>query len=231
MRQIDGVIRKSLKDAVAYYGGFLGVSRRLGISHSTVVFWISGKTKHINSDLWRGRVYYLLEPFLRENLPESTAEEVHSRYFDSLFSECSGRMISDIPVIPASSLLSYEPMFESVISFATVNSRRKMNYLGECGRKYFAVSFDQSEFCICLSSSVLFVCQENERAKSEDFVLVKVAGCEKILVKRFRCDGKSVCLESLGDSAEDEFEWHMEEEKHGIEWMFPVVWLKVICRV
>ena len=168
MRQIDGVIRKSLKDAVAYYGGFLGVSRRLGISHSTVVFWISGKTKHINSDLWRGKVYYLLEPFLRENLPESTAEEVYSRYFDSLFSECSGRMISDIPVIPASSLLSYEPMFESVTLLHGKSSRKMI--IWRVRAENFAVLFDQSEFCICLF--LRFVCgQENERAKSEDFVL------------------------------------------------------------
>lgn len=231
MRRIDGVIRKSLKDAVAYYGGFLGVSRRLGISHSTVVFWISGKTKHINSDLWRGRVYYLLEPFLRKNLPEATEQEVYLRYFDSLFSDYSGKMISDIPVVPASSLLSYEPMFESMNSFAAANSRGRMNYLGECGRKYFAVLFDPSEFCFCLSSRVLFVCQENERAKSEDSVLVKVAGCEKVLVRCFRCNGRNVCLDSLNGSAGSEFEWRMEEEKHGIEWMFPVVWLKVVCRV
>ena len=45
MRLIDSVIRSSLSEAVKKSGGLLAFSRRIGVAHSTVLFWLTGKTK------------------------------------------------------------------------------------------------------------------------------------------------------------------------------------------
>ena len=70
MRLIDNMIRKSLVEAVEKSGGLLAFSKRIGVAHSTVLFWLNGKTKSINSDLWRGRVYPEIESYLAGNLPK-----------------------------------------------------------------------------------------------------------------------------------------------------------------
>ena len=79
MRLIDRAIRRSLSEAVDKAGGLLAFSRRIGVAHSTVLFWLTGKTKRINSDLWRGRVYPEIESYLAGNLHETDLSSVREK--------------------------------------------------------------------------------------------------------------------------------------------------------
>ena len=44
MRLIDNMIRKSLVEAVEKSGGLLAFSKQIGVAHSTVLFWLNGKS-------------------------------------------------------------------------------------------------------------------------------------------------------------------------------------------
>ena len=61
MRTIDENIKKILWNAVKKQGSVLHLSRLLGVSHSTVLFWLNGKIKSISTDIWSERVYPFLE--------------------------------------------------------------------------------------------------------------------------------------------------------------------------
>ena len=60
MQEIDESVKNSLRRLIGQCGSVLAASRVLGVSHSTVLFWLNGKIRHISTDVWRERVYPVL---------------------------------------------------------------------------------------------------------------------------------------------------------------------------
>ena len=61
MREIDENIKMVLWSAVKKQGSVLQLSRILGVSHSTILFWLNGKIKNISTDIWCRKLYPVLE--------------------------------------------------------------------------------------------------------------------------------------------------------------------------
>ena len=56
-------IQDLLRKAIDYHGNVTQMAKSLGIAHSTILFWQSGKTKVISGRLWAQKLRPLLTPF------------------------------------------------------------------------------------------------------------------------------------------------------------------------
>ena len=60
-------ILKALNRAKDYYGNTTQLAKHLGIAHSTILFWFSGKTKNISGQLWCRLLKEELAPFMADS--------------------------------------------------------------------------------------------------------------------------------------------------------------------
>ena len=228
MRLIDPVIRRSLSEAVEGAGGLLAFSRRIGVAHSTVLFWLTGKTKRINSDLWRGRVYSEIESYLAANLPELDPAAVRERYSDCLDVGYMERRMNFVSVVHERELLNYDPVMESVCVFAEKYSFAKEAFLCDGRKKYFALQMENSDLRFFYPGTVVLLCAADVRVKDGDFAVLRMRGGEYLRICRVFFRDECVCLEAL--SGEEGAEWNFRSERGRVEWMFPVLWIRGVCR-
>ena len=228
MRLIDHVIRKSLAEAVEGNGGLLAFSRRIGVAHSTVLFWLTGKTKSINSDLWRVRVYPEIESFLMKNLPDADLGCVREKYSDSLDCFDAEKRMLLVSVVRESDMMEYDAAMESVCSFAERFAMEKRLFVCDGRKKYFAVRMEHRETKFFFPSGTLLLCAADERVKSHDFALLRMRGGDSLRICRVFCKEESIMLESFSNGGEVA-EWNYRKERGRVEWMFPALWMKVIC--
>lgn len=226
MRLIDRAIRRSLSEAVDKAGGLLAFSRRIGVAHSTVLFWLTGKTKRINSDLWRGRVYPEIESYLAGNLHETDLSAVREKYADSLDGTFGEKQMLSVPVVCERDMMRYDPVMESVRGFAEKFACGKEMFLCDSRKKYFAVRLESCDSLPFPCHEALLLCTADERVKNNAFALLRMRG-GGLRVCRVVCSGDRVALEPFADAGADE--WNYREERGRVEWMFPALWIKIAC--
>ena len=228
MRLIDHVIRSSLSEAVDRAGGVLAFSRRIGVAHSTVLFWLTGKTRRINSDLWRGRVYPEIESYLAENLREVDLGVVREKYADSLDGVFGEKQVLSVPVVREADMMNYDPVMESVRGFAEKFACEKAMFLCNARKRCFAVKLEDCDSLLSGCRETLLLCAADERVKNDAFAVLRMRGGERLRVCRVLCAGDSVVLEPF-PGAEASEKWNYREDRGRVEWMFPALWIKVIC--
>lgn len=62
--KITPSIAAAIRRAIDYYGNPSQLANRIGVAHSTVFFWISGKTSSISGKLWQSKIRPVLAPFM-----------------------------------------------------------------------------------------------------------------------------------------------------------------------
>jgi len=62
--RITPQIKKAIQQAIEAKGNLTQFAKSLGLAHSTIIFWLSGKTKGINGAVWVQRVRPAISRFL-----------------------------------------------------------------------------------------------------------------------------------------------------------------------
>lgn len=62
--RITPEIASAIEKAIERYGNVSHFAKSLGIAHSTVLFWLSGKTASVSGDIWMRKLKPALEPFM-----------------------------------------------------------------------------------------------------------------------------------------------------------------------
>ena len=228
MRLIDSVIRRSLSEAVEKSGGLLAFSRRIGVAHSTVLFWLTGKTKRINSDLWRGRVYPELESYLISHLPGMDLGCLREKYSDTLDGVFAERRMIPVPVVREADMMKYDSVMEPIGVFAEKFAFEKGCFICDSRKKYFAVELARCDGIFPDSWRLLLLCSAEERVKNADFAVLRLRGADQLLVRHVFLKNESIYLEALdGDCGN--MTWNYRTDRGRIEWMFPALWMKAVC--
>ena len=63
--EITPEIMKLIKQSIDRHGNLTQFAQSIGVRHSTVVFWLSGKTKSINGGVWAKQVRPEIMPGLK----------------------------------------------------------------------------------------------------------------------------------------------------------------------
>jgi SOS-response transcriptional repressor LexA len=130
MKAIDEGIRRALKAAARDCGSVLGLSRRLGVSHSTVLFWSSGKTKSIDGDVWRYKVAPLLKSYIGP-----LAEE-------GRLGVASAPAMHEVPVIGLAQAAGFDPALEPFEAYARGCGEETAFFATEPKDGYFALKIE-----------------------------------------------------------------------------------------
>ncbi len=64
--KITPEVMKALNRAVEHHGNVSQFAKKVGISHSTVLFWQSGRTSNINGGVWVRKLRPALLPFMED---------------------------------------------------------------------------------------------------------------------------------------------------------------------
>lgn len=64
MMLVTPTIKQILRTAANYYGNPATLAKAIGVAHSTVFFWLSGKTESISNSVWNLKVRPVLAPFM-----------------------------------------------------------------------------------------------------------------------------------------------------------------------
>jgi hypothetical protein len=223
MQRIDEKIHIALKRSAERCGSILALSRLLNVSHSTVLFWLSGKIRHISTDLWQQNVFPVLEEDLYLLSGEKTPCEVRNFY---LGSKTGNRRVISVPVplMKEDGLLRYRPVLENITSF--VNRTREKRVLREKDfnpeKEYFAVQLCHLKKEYALPWEVLAFFTENTCLTDNELVLLRMQKEAFIRICRFRTAGQKsffedfITAEPVAGSPSD------ATEPYPLEWVFPI---------
>lgn len=75
--KITTEIVRALERAIEHYGNVSQFAKSVGLAHSTILFWQSGKTTSISGNVWANKLRPALLPFMapKSNAPSLSLEE------------------------------------------------------------------------------------------------------------------------------------------------------------
>lgn len=227
MRTIDENIKKILWNAVKKQGSVLHLSRLLGVSHSTVLFWLNGKIKSISTDIWCERVYPFLEDEFIRHFPGMSVGEIRQKYYKGTDDE--GLKVLSVPLMNEQDLLRFELPFENMERYASQKATSHVAYEGKSGCKYYAVLLADSMTVLGDPQEVIVFFMENDYLQDDCSVLVKLCGKQRLTLCRYLRKDSWVCLQDISTGREIN-SWFLGEGRPILEWLFPVVSVRICCR-
>lgn len=76
MMTVSPPIKDALKRAANYYGNTATLAKTIGVAHSTVFFWLNGKTEKISASVWNLKVIPVIAPFMTPEQRREAGVEV-----------------------------------------------------------------------------------------------------------------------------------------------------------
>ncbi len=227
MRAIDENIKKILWNAIKKQGSVLHLSRLLGVSHSTILFWLNGKIKNISTDIWCEKVYPFLEEEFIQYFSEMSVGEIRQKYCKGINE--NGLKLLSVPLMNEQELLRFELPFENMERYASQNSCSRVPYEGKTGYKYYAVFLARSMEPLGDSQGMIVFFMEHDYLQDDCSVLVKLCGKQRLTLCRYLRKDAWVCLQDI-QTGQEINSWFLGEGRPILEWLFPVVNVRICCR-
>jgi len=116
-------IQELLIRAIDYQGSITQLARKLGIAHSTIIFWQSGKTKEISGRVWAQKLRPLLLPFASPEELNRISEDAYvlKQIGASAQIHSSGSQAKEqaaLQVVPMTALAEWDPAIDSLDNLA-----------------------------------------------------------------------------------------------------------------
>ena len=228
MRKIDETVKRALSRLEWRCGSVYAMSKLLGVSHSTVIFWRSGRIRNISTDTWSGKVYPVLEEEFAEMSPGLSRSELYEKYFEGDPEEDRESLVY-IPVLLESDLLCYDMPLEKISSFAERKTDHEILFCGRPGMQYYGVLLENlpEKYQIPWRTCVIF--QENIRLKPGSLVLVQLSHERDLKICNFLEDEEGCYLQELYSDSHVS-KWKKDETCSGLNWAFPIVRMQILCR-
>ncbi|OGV48173.1 MAG: hypothetical protein A2X49_09090 [Lentisphaerae bacterium GWF2_52_8] len=225
--KITDEIKTALREAVEASGNVLQFSKRIGVAHSTILFWLSGKTSNINDGIWRERLRPALFPYMKKKVyeifpgePLTVASEESSKYATRVVSAAS--RMNEVPVISFAQAAGFDPALEPIDDFAKGCSDETALFSTELRPGCFALSVEGDSMSPSFPAGTILLVAGGEFAERGDIVVAKIRETGQVVVKKYSRRDGIINLESLNPNGQS-FEWNCKENKGYVEWMYPVL--------
>ena len=225
-------ITEEIKTAIRKYaekcGNVYQLSKKIGVSHSTVLFWLDGKTGNISGDVWHEKLYPLLRPYLeyKENSPNK--EQFGGEEIAVYKSEVSsGVKLFEVPVLNFAQAAGYDPAFEPIDDYAYNCSNESALFDCEMKPGYFALKVEGESMSPVLPDGTIIYVAGGEYAQNGDLVVAKISGSGQVVIKKFIKKENRIYLNSINPDGKN-FEWDLRENP--LVWMWPVIEYTVKAR-
>lgn len=143
-------IQNAIQAAIRKSGSSLSFSRSIGVSHTTVSYWLNGRTRKINSTVWQN-----LLPLIKEYL---TPEESFTypcnpvaasgpgyimRESSAAWYSAGGAPRSSVPLLQMDDLKDFDPQIDPLEELVREKSVQSASFTSPVQPGYFAVEVDK----------------------------------------------------------------------------------------
>lgn len=200
---LDDSVRRALQKAVEKHGNVLRFSRAIGVSHTTVLFWLKGKTSKINMTLWQSVVRPAIAEFLDEDAASAAEHsfapvQMHEALaaYDASSAHRSPGVVGEAPLLTFDDLANLEPHMEPVEEYLAAHAARTASFPVPIAPGNFAVEVDAAHAEYFMEGSRLLVGWP-DYPEEGDLVLARLRETGEILIRKYRRNPKKITLKPL----------------------------------
>ena len=204
---INDTIRQAIAAAIEQSGSALSFARSVGVSHTTVAYWLKGRTRKINATIWNN-LFPLISGYLGDT---GTGPEPAYRYppltssqpkyvlrerpaVPSFYDEPSADLNS-APLFSFSDLADYDPAFDSLEWLTQERARGQAKFTMTVVSNMFAVEVDAKHAGFFPAGTRVLL--QNVAPDDGEVVLVKLREKNRFLFARYGRSAGSVTLTPL----------------------------------
>lgn len=226
--KITREIKKAIKKAAEHYGNVYQLSKKLGIAHSTILFWLDGKTSNISGDIWYEKVKPVIFPFLEYSEVESHEEhKVREKSVVYASEVRAAKDLHEVPILNFAQAAGYDPAFEPIDDYALNCSHETALFDSEVYSGYFALRVEGDSMTPVLPDGTVIYVAGGQYAQQGDLVVAKIRETGQVVVKSFRRNDDMIYLDSMNPSGHN-FAWKCSDEP--LVWMWPIIEYTVKAR-
>ena len=219
-------VKNALQRTIDAYGNVSQFAKAVGVAHSTVLFWLSGKSPNINGRVWMKKIRPALLPFLtpeEERLLAPDYKVLHEpQTLYSLRSPFAAPVpkTSAVPLLSLDQIASLDVSIEPIAEFiARCKDSRSCRFSTEAKPSYFALP-------VALNALI----GGGDYPSSGDFVLAKIRENGSIVTGRFLRDDEKISLVPEFGSGSAAITWDLRTTPGYLCWIFPILELSSILR-
>lgn len=225
-------ITEEIKNAISKYaekcGNVYQLSKKIGVSHSTILFWLDGRTENISGDVWHEKLYPLLRPYLQYKEKSPVQETIGSEEAAPYKSEVSsGVALVEVPVLNFAQAAGYDPAFEPIDDYAYNCSNETALFDSEMKTGYFALKVEGESMSPVLPDGTIVYVAGGEYAQNGDLVVAKLRESGQVVIKKFQRKENNILLNSINPDGKS-FEFDLKDNP--LVWMWPVIEYTVKAR-
>ncbi len=220
--KITPEIIHALQKSIDHHGNVTQFAKSLGIAHSTVLFWLSGKTTEINGRIWAQKLRPELAPFLE--MEPATASEILPYELGEPRGEYTRMFHPDRKERTA--VLSPEQLAELDITIEPV--REFIERIAPEKTFAFAAPWKDTYFAVAYSTPLLpfklaMLVATGEYPGQGEVILAKLREKDRIVAGRFRKENDTLTIELLFSPRNEVLSWNFREKPGYLSWIFPIV--------
>ena len=217
-------ILDAIRKAIDYYGNTSQFAKKVGISHSTILFWITGKTANISDSIWEKKLRRKLRPFMSE--PETPPKPIavhdpRSRYRTDGSKETEKQSGKKIPALAFSEMDRLDITLQSPVSFVRAEAKAEAVFAHPVTDYSFALLLDKPEYCPSLPLGTPVLITGEDYAEPGDIVVARTRHPARLCFARYDRDDTRTRLLPLNPKLSP-MEWDNHENAEKVFWLFPV---------
>lgn len=226
--KVTADILEAIGRATEYYGNVSALAKMMGVAHSTIIFWRSGKTSSMSGRLWVTRIRPVLEPFLPSS--KINISDINGQYTPQFpvmppYMEVKKVERHEVNVMPASMLKGFDPALESAPVYVRSCCTEKRTFYHPCRKSAFALKNDDRFIDVFPENCYLLAYPDGLQNGCQ--VLCRLQGSSEILARKYTKDGSIVTLSVLPGGSGEDISWDCTKEIGRLAWCFPLVELNL----
>ena len=202
---ITDSIRKAIQAAIRKSGSSLSFSRSIGVSHTTVSYWLKGRTRKINSTVWQNLLPYIkdyLDPSETISYPSNVMPVGSTRHVlqerPAAWHDTTP-VLTSVPLLRLADIADFDPQIDSIEELVREKSKASVAFTSPILPGCFAVEIDKDRSGFFPVGTRLLL-RWLDAPGDGDAVLVKLRGKEEFLFAVYSRKGGGVVLTPLQSS-------------------------------
>ena len=192
-------IQNAIQAAIRKCGSSLSFSRMIGVSHTTVTYWINGRTRKINSTVWQNLLPLIKDYLTPEDSISYPCDPVAAMNPNYVLREpYGGRYAADsgakssVPLFRLEDLADFDPQIDPIEDLIREKTEQSASFTSPVMPGYFAVEVDDAHSDFFPVGSRLLL-RGQDAPGDGDTVLVKLRDKKEFLFAVYtRTDDKIV---------------------------------------
>ena len=218
-------ILDAIDRASDYYGNITLLAQNLGIAHSTILFWRSGKTTNISGKLWIEKIHQKLKPFMPGGIHYKEIESLNPAKYQLRDERAVYGMPKEekktVPVTTFEQIAEFDALVESPVDFAKRHQfgTGEMEFACKVKDGYFALAADASVKST-FPDGTAFLIAWGDYPRDGGIVIAKLRDSNQIVIAHFSKQEDRIRLMPL--AGKKAYEWAAKENSLNLLWIYPV---------